>query len=83
MKIDENYRPKVTVILPTYNEAGIIWEKLDDIYRQDYPKKLLKIVVVDSASADGTPDIVKKWADIHPDVHLSILQEPVRRGMVP
>jgi len=28
---DPSYRPKVTIVVPTYNEAGLIRRKLDDI----------------------------------------------------
>ena len=54
IKVDPKYRPKITVIVPTYNEAKLIERKLEDIYRQDYPKDKLEIFAVDSASTDGT-----------------------------
>ena len=42
----------MTIIVPTYNEAGLIESKLDNIFEQDYPKDLMSIIVVDSASTD-------------------------------
>jgi len=83
IKVDENYKPKVTIIIPTYNEAVFIWNKLDNIYAQDYPKSLMEIIVVDSKSNDKTVDLVKEWAYKHIDVSLRLLEEPKRRGMVP
>jgi len=83
IKVDGNYRPKVTVIVPTYNEARFIEKKLNNIYEQEYPKDRLEVVIVDSASDDGTPELVRKWAKNHSDIKLVLLQEPVRRGMVP
>ena len=62
-KRDPGYRPKVTIIIPTYNEAGLIKEKLDNIASQDYPKELLEIIVVDSASSDDTSNIVREWME--------------------
>jgi len=38
---DPSYRLRVTVIVPTYNEAEPIESKLDDLARQDYPRELL------------------------------------------
>jgi len=38
IKRDPGYKPKVTIIVPTYNEAGPIESKLDDLARQDYPR---------------------------------------------
>jgi len=80
VKRDSSYRPRVTIIVPTYNEADLIESKLDDIARQDYPKELVEVIVIDSASADGTPKKVEKWAHKNPDVKLTLIREPVRRG---
>ncbi|MCC6056136.1 MAG: hypothetical protein LM583_05620 [Desulfurococcaceae archaeon] len=41
-----SYRPKVTIIVPTYNEASLIKRKLDDIASQDYSKELMGMVTV-------------------------------------
>jgi cellulose synthase/poly-beta-1,6-N-acetylglucosamine synthase-like glycosyltransferase len=62
---DPGYRPRVTIVVPTYNEAGLIREKLDNIASQDYPKGLVEVIVVDSASGDGTPSIVMEWMESH------------------
>jgi cellulose synthase/poly-beta-1,6-N-acetylglucosamine synthase-like glycosyltransferase len=59
---DPNYKPKVSVIVPTYNEAKFIEKKLEDIARQNYPKELLEIIVIDSASTDGTAELARRWA---------------------
>jgi len=77
---DPNYRPKVSIIVPTYNEAGLIRGKLDDIASQDYPRELMEVVVVDSASTDGTPNIVREWLGSHRDVRVILIEEGVRRG---
>lgn len=83
IKADEGYKPKVTIIVPTYNEAKFIRDKLDDIYSQNYPRNLMEVIVVDSASDDGTVDLVRKWASEHRGVNLKIIEELERRGMVP
>jgi len=80
LSIDENYKPKVTVIIPTYNESKLIEKKLDNVYEQDYSKELMEIVVVDSASMDGTPRLVEEWASRHKDVELKLVVETERRG---
>jgi len=82
IKKDPSYRPRATIIVPTYNEAGLIESKLDNIFEQDYPKDLMSIIVVDSASSDGTVDIVERWRNKHPDARLVIIRENFRRGMV-
>jgi cellulose synthase/poly-beta-1,6-N-acetylglucosamine synthase-like glycosyltransferase len=77
---DPNYRPKVSIIVPTYNEVGLIRGKLDDIASQDYPRELMEVVVVDSASTDGTPNIVREWMESHRDFKVILVEEGVRRG---
>ncbi|MEM1625608.1 MAG: glycosyltransferase [Candidatus Nezhaarchaeales archaeon] len=55
LKVDENHKPRVTIILPTYNEAKIIRDRLDNIYSQDYPKSLMEVIVIDLGSSGGMP----------------------------
>ncbi|RLG83534.1 MAG: glycosyltransferase family 2 protein [Thermoprotei archaeon] len=80
IKINSDYKPMITIIVPTYNEAKLIEKKLDNIYEQNYPRNRLEIIVVDSASTDGTPKLVKKWAEKHPDINLNLVVEDERRG---
>jgi cellulose synthase/poly-beta-1,6-N-acetylglucosamine synthase-like glycosyltransferase len=75
---EEDCDPKVTVVLPTYNEEKIIGGKLDNILGLDYPKEKLEIIVVD-CSTDRTPKIVKEYAARHPFIHL--IEESKRRGL--
>ncbi|MEM2351931.1 MAG: glycosyltransferase [Thermoproteota archaeon] len=83
LKMNENYKPHVTIILPTYNEAKIIRDRLDNIYGQEYSKEFMEVIVVDSASTDGTLEFIEKWAREHKDIKVRIMRESYRRGMVP
>jgi cellulose synthase/poly-beta-1,6-N-acetylglucosamine synthase-like glycosyltransferase len=77
---DHSFKPMVTVIVPTYNEARLIESKLDDIARQDYPRGRLEVIVVDSASTDGTVEAVKRWSGGNPGLNLRVISEPARKG---
>ena len=79
-KPDPAYAPAVTVTIPTYNEARHIEEKLEDIHRQDYPRDRFEIIVVDSASTDGTAERARGRAAVHPDADVKVVEEPQRRG---
>jgi len=81
IKVDENYRPKVTILLPTYNEEKLIKDRLDNIYNQTYPKELMEVIIVDSSN-DKTPEIVKQWSMDHKNLSLKLLREKERRGKV-
>ncbi|MEM2704261.1 MAG: glycosyltransferase family 2 protein [Candidatus Bathyarchaeia archaeon] len=80
LKPNMGYRPKVTVILPTYNEAGLIVDRLNNIYSQDYPRDLMEVVVVDSASSDETPELVEEWSRRHGDLLVRLIREETRKG---
>jgi len=73
--------PTVSLVIPTYNEASVIRQKLENVLQLDYPREKLEVVVVDSASNDETGGIVKKFADEHRrDVNLVLIEQSVRRG---
>ncbi len=53
--------PLVSVVVPTYNQAGYLPVCLDSIWFQDYEN--LEIVVVDDASTDGTRKVLDDYAE--------------------
>ncbi len=62
-------KPSVSIIIPTYNEELLIGKKLDNIFRLDYPEKLIEIVIIDS-STDRTPEIIKEYQKKHGGINL-------------
>ena len=83
IKIDEHYKPRITVVVPTYNEAKFIREKLDNLCAQNYPRDLIEVLVVDSASEDGTTELIKKWISEHGNINLELIEESQRKGKLP
>ncbi len=51
--------PKVSIIIPAYNEAHVIAKTLRSLLETDYPDK--EIIVVDDGSTDGTSRIARKF----------------------
>jgi len=80
IRVDSRYRPRVSVIIPTYNEAKLIQKKLSNVLEQEYPRDKLEVIVVDSASTDETVEKVKEWRNKHLDLDLKLIQELERRG---
>jgi len=62
------YKPKVTVLVPAYNESSVIRSTITAALASDYPK--LEILVVDDGSIDGTNDIVREEVSREPRVVL-------------
>lgn len=52
---------KVTIMIPTFNQANFIREAIDSALAQTY--KNLEVIVGDDASTDATPEIVAKIND--------------------
>jgi len=79
-KVDSKYLPKVSVVIPTYNEAEVITYKLVNTARLSYPKDSLELVVVDSNSQDDTAKIVKDFSAQNPNLNIKLLVEQERCG---
>ena len=60
----------ISIIIACRNEEKFIGRCLDSIVANDYPKKNLEILVVDGLSEDGTRNIVKKYIERFPIIHL-------------
>lgn len=64
--------PRVAIILPAWNEGAVVSASIDRLMRQDYPPECLRVYVVDDASTDDTPDVVRAKEAQYPGqvVHL-------------
>jgi len=58
--LDNSYKPAVSVIIPTYNEAAVIEDKIKNTLDINYPSEKMEIILIDSASSDGTADLAEK-----------------------
>lgn len=64
------YRPNevravtpVSVIIAARNEENKIAATIEDILRQNFPKNLLEIIIIDDHSSDRTADIIRSYED--------------------
>jgi cellulose synthase/poly-beta-1,6-N-acetylglucosamine synthase-like glycosyltransferase len=57
------FEPRVTLLIPAYNEAEHISGKIRDSLQLDYPAEKIEILVVCDGSRDETPQIAKAMAD--------------------
>jgi glycosyltransferase involved in cell wall biosynthesis len=52
--------PRVSVVIPAYNEERYLFDCLESIRKQDYPG-VYEVTVVDDASTDDTARIALDW----------------------
>lgn len=79
-KVDGKYKPKISIIVPTYNESSIINFKLANLSRLSYPGNLLETIFVDSNSSDNTAEIIQKFCRENPQTTVKVLVEDERKG---
>ncbi|HZX44130.1 MAG TPA: glycosyltransferase family 2 protein [Candidatus Nanoarchaeia archaeon] len=60
---EDDELPKVSLILPAFNEEKTIAKSLDSLMVLDYPSDKMEILVVNDGSSDRTAEIVKDYAD--------------------
>ena len=54
---------KASVIICTYNRAGLLKESIQSVLEQDFPSDQFEIIVVDNNSTDNTRDVVKELSE--------------------
>lgn len=72
MQKDSNI-PKVSILIPSYNQEGIIEETLSSALSQTYDN--IEVVVSDDASTDLTPQILLKWQQEYPEKLMVFLHD--------
>lgn len=71
---DSIYAPRVSLVIPCYNEAHILLEKVLNCKQQDYPDDLLKTYFITDGSTDNFRQVLKGFPEI------TLLHEDRRGG---
>lgn len=61
----DEYAPLVSIIVPNFNHAAYLQERLDSIYRQTYNN--YEVILLDDCSTDNSREILDKYAKDHLD----------------
>lgn len=60
--------PKLTVVIPAYNEGPMVAQSIDSVAAANYPRDRLEIFVVDDGSTDDTWEHIQRAAARHPGI---------------
>lgn len=58
--------PKVSILIPAYNEEVVIEKTIKAMIRLNYPKDKLEVVVINDNSKDNTGRIIDTYAKLYP-----------------
>ena len=72
--------PRVTVVMPAYNEAAHIGRKIEALAAQTYPQDRISVVIGSDGSTDRTVDLARRCAARHPGLDISVIDFPANRG---
>lgn len=62
-KINPDYKPSVTIIIPCFNEETWISRTIISCMNQFYPTDKLEVIVVDDCSSDRSVEVIKDTID--------------------
>ncbi len=71
--------PRLTVIIPAYNEGPMVAKSIDSVASARYPRDRLEIFVVDDGSRDDTWRHIRRAASRHKGL-VTAVRFPVNRG---
>lgn len=73
-----SHKPRVSVIVPCYNEETTIQFLLDAVYHQTFPRHETEVVIADGQSSDQTRQRVCEFQRKHVDLTVRLVENPQR-----
>ncbi len=73
------FTPFISILIPAYNEAEMIGQKIQNCLDLDYPAKQMEIVIACDGPTDGTTAIAKSFED---GKRVRVLDYSVNRGKI-
>jgi succinoglycan biosynthesis protein ExoA len=70
--------PRVSIIVPCYNEQATIRQLLEAIYHQTYPRAEMEVVIADGLSTDATREEIAAFQHEHPDLAIHVVDNTAR-----
>lgn len=75
-----NHTPRVAFLLPAWNEADVLGASIDSLMGIDYPAGAWRIYIVDDASTDQTPEVMRQKMAQYPGTVFHLRREKGGEG---
>lgn len=75
-----DFTPRVAFVLPAWNEADVLGSSIDSLMSIDYPAGQWRIYVVDDASTDHTPEVMRQKMTQYPGSVFHLRREKGGQG---
>lgn len=72
--VDSTFCPQVTFVVPCYNEADVLEEKVQNCLALDYPKDKIQLLFITDGSTDHSGEVLRRFSEV------AVLHAPARRG---
>ncbi|MEU6844618.1 glycosyltransferase family 2 protein [Streptomyces sp. NPDC046716] len=63
---DDLYLPRTAILIPAWNEAPVLTGSVEALLALNYPGDRLRVVIIDDASTDETPEVMNALIRRHP-----------------
>jgi cellulose synthase/poly-beta-1,6-N-acetylglucosamine synthase-like glycosyltransferase len=60
--------PFISILVSAFNEEAVIEEKIDSVFKSDYPTDKFELLIGSDNSSDQTNEIVERMALLHPNL---------------
>ena len=70
--------PKVSIIVPCYNEQSTIRLLLEALREQTFPRAEMEVIIADGGSKDGTRDAITAFQRDFPDLTVCVMDNALR-----
>jgi len=62
--VAQTFEPEITLVIPCFNEADIVADKIANSKLLEYPSDKLHIVFITDGSTDNSANVLKAWPEI-------------------
>ena len=76
-EFDSTFSPKLTVLVPAYNEEAVIEDCLNCMNQLVYKSDQLEVIILNDRSTDGTKALIDDFLKSNPNSHITARHRPM------